>query len=243
MLTRFCKAMVLIGAFLAPSIAAAPTEVLVLPTIHAFHAKNERYTYDMVYRLIEAAKPDYVGVEIRSEDMALGRDYLLKNYPHEMVEVAQQWGARAFGFDWLGDDIAGKPLPDDWWESSSPIKHLERKLGSDRAYRSKALDAVREGRLEMVRTAAPESFNDGRYDALNETFYSLTATLVLGSKYQPIADFYADRDRNIDENIAAFIKAHPGKRVVIVTGADHRGALLRYLQTAFGPQVKLLPVL
>jgi hypothetical protein len=251
MSTRF--ALVLSGLMaLAPVFAAPPSEasppgakpseVMVVGTLHRFHAKSTTYTYDMLYALVDAARPDYVGVEIRAEDMGRDPAYLAANYPKEMIETAAKWGPKAFGFDWLGDDVAGRAVPPDWWRVQSPIKALEREGSADPAVQSKDLDGLDAQKMAFIETATAASLNDGRYDGLNAAYYALNAKLLAGTKYQPIADFYAARDAHIDANIAAFITAHPGKRIVILTGGDHHGPLVAYLKEKLGPAVKLIAV-
>lgn len=225
-----------------PSRAAGPSEVMVVATMHGLHAKSPLYSYDTLYALLKKVNPDFVGVEIRAEDMGRDRVYLSKNYPAEMIEAEEQWGPRAFGFDWLGDEIAGAPVPVDWWAKDSPVKRLERELDADPAFKSERLDATQAAEIKILNTASPASLNDGRYDALNDEYYGLFATLVNGSKYQLVSDFYRERDRRIDMNIGAMIKAHLGARFVILTGADHRSALVRYLKATFSGNVTLVAV-
>lgn len=65
---------------------------------------------------------------------------------------------------------------------------------------------------------------------------------MAGTKYQPLIDFYDARDRHIDAAILSTIKAHPGARIVVLTGADHRSTLIRFLQANAGAGVKLMAV-
>jgi len=229
-------------AALSPARATGPADVMVVATMHGMHAKSQHYSYDTLYALLKTVNPDYVGVEIRAEDMARDRAYLAKNYPAEMIEAAQQWGPRAFGFDWLGDDVAGAPVPADWWKVRSPIKQLERALDTDPAFKSERMDAIQTAEMAILPSATPASLNDGRYDKLSDEYYALFDKLMKGSKYQMLADFYRERDRHIDMNIAAAIKAHPGARFVILTGGDHRSALVRYLKATLGDDVRLVAV-
>jgi hypothetical protein len=66
--------------------------------------------------------------------MGRDTDYLAANYPTEMIALAQTRRSRAFGFDRLGDDVAGAAIPADWWAVRSPIKRLERELDQDSKY-------------------------------------------------------------------------------------------------------------
>jgi hypothetical protein len=93
--------------------AAAPfSQVIVVGSMHRLHANSKLYSYDDLYLVVQRFHPDYVGVEIRSEDMGRDQAYLERNYPIEMIRLAQEWGTQAFGFDWLGDDVAGRPVPE-----------------------------------------------------------------------------------------------------------------------------------
>jgi hypothetical protein len=102
--------------------------VMVIPVLHKQHLGNKLYSYDDIYRIVADFTPDKVGVEVRQEDMALSDAYLIRNYPTEMVYLTRLYGSRAFGFDWLGDELANRPVPDDWWTKQSRIKKLERSL-------------------------------------------------------------------------------------------------------------------
>lgn len=243
MITRiFSAALVCLFAVMLSAQAAPRTEVMVVATMHRLHAKSTTYSYDTLYALLRATKPDYIGVEIRSEDISRSDAYLAKNYPPEMIEAAKQWGSRAFGFDWLGDDVAGAPVPEDWWAKRSPVKQLERDMDKDPAFQSAALDAIQAQEMAILKDATPASLNDGRYDRLNDSYYAAFRKLVHGSKYQALAEFYAARDRHIGLNIVTTVRSHPGARIVLLTGADHRSVVLRYLRDAFGPELVILPV-
>ena len=239
------RLVICILALLSPTaLTAAParTEVLVLATMHGLHKTSYGYSYETLYDVVSRFHPDYVGVEIRPEDMGRDPGYLAANYPAEMIHAAQVWGPRAFGFDWLGDDVAGAPIPGDWWASRSPLKRLERALDQDARSKDEQLAAIDAARQKILASATPASLNDGRYDRLSDDYYARFRAVTAGSKFAPLADFYTDRDRHIAMAIAAAIRAHPGARIVVLTGADHRGAVVRYLSQDLGDTVRIAPV-
>jgi hypothetical protein len=222
--------------------AAPPVEVMVVASMHGLHRTSGTYPYDDLYAVVRDFHPDLVGVELRPEDLHADAAYLANNYPTEMIELSRDWGPRAFGFDWLGDDLAGRPIPDGYWAEQSPVKRLERALDADPLSKDARLAALAAQEQALLAAATAATLNDGRYDRLNNAYYAAFKASVARSPYAPIADFYAARDRHIDANIVAAIRANPGKRVVVVTGADHRSFVVAALKKAFGRSLRLAPV-
>jgi hypothetical protein len=219
------------------------TRITVIATMHGLHGKSTTYSYENLYALVTSLKPDFIGVEMRQEDLPRDPQYLASMYPREMIQVAKDYGNKAFGFDWLGDDVAGRQVPADWWANGSPIKALERQLDADSRFSHDAqLDAISAAEKQILTNATAATLNDGRYDRLNDAYYARQAVLYAGTKYDLLPRFYAERDFQLALNVAATIKAHPGSNIVVLTGADHRGELVRHLKLWFGDSVQLLPV-
>jgi hypothetical protein len=193
--------------------------------------------------LVRDLRPDFVGVEIRPEDMARDADYLKRNYPAEMLALAQEYGARSFGFDWLGEAIAGQPVPVNWWKERDPIKRLEREQDGDPKYQDtpamKGLDAKLQ---DLLAHATAVSLNDGQYDELVEQRYAEIHRLLAPSPYAAIPKFYAERDEHLCRNVVHMIRANPGKRFVVATGADHRFAMVKCVPRMLGGSVTLVNI-
>lgn len=221
---------------------------MVLPVLHKLHRANKLYSYDDLYRIVSAFRPDQVGVEIRQEDLRRSDTYLRRNYPDEMVHLAKLYGDRAFGFDWLGDELKGKAVPDDWWITKSNIKKLEQELSNaplDRTARDKALSArlntLSEEQDDIIKTATAAKLADGRYDRATAAYYKTVRVLTFGTPYSALSKFYAMRDVKLERNIIRHLRQHPVRRVVIVTGADHHGPIVEAL-TRLGGCAKIAPV-
>lgn len=73
------------------------------------------------------------------------------------------------------------------------------------------------------------SLVDGRYDRVTAEYYATLRELTAGTRYAALPAFYARRDREISRNILAALLAHPGKRVIIITGGDHHGSVIALL--------------
>ena len=154
--------------------------------------RHDTRTYQSLYDLVKGLKPDFVGVEMRQEDLPRDPQYLASMYPKEMIEVAKEYGPRAFGFDWLGDDVAGRQVPDDWWPKKSPIKALEREADADPKFsHDSQLGAISAQENQILANATAASLNDGRYDRLNDAYYARMAALYAGTKYDVLPRFYA----------------------------------------------------
>jgi hypothetical protein len=228
---------------LAANARAEATRVTVIATMHGLHGKSTSYSYQNLYNLVKSLKPDFVGVEMRQEDLPRDPKYLSSMYPAEMMKLAKDYGDRTFGFDWLGDDVAGRQVPDDWWPKKSPIKALEREADADPKYNHDVqMDAISTQEKQILADATAARLNDGRYDRLNDAYYARMAALYAGTRYDVLPRFYAERDFQLALNVAAAIKAHSGANIVIVTGADHRGEMVRHLRQWFGGSIQLLPV-
>ncbi len=238
-------------AFALPAMASAkqsePSEVMVVASIHGYHAQSATFTYDDLYRLVAAFRPDAVGVEIRQSDLAQPDEVLARSYPKEMIDLARQYGEKSFGFDWLGDDVPPAPLPANWWRENSRIFALQKAFGED-AEMSDERNPLKQRHTEMgqrqlqiVADATAAQLADGRYDEISEARYAVFDVMTLGTPYEALARFYRQRDAKIAENVLAYVRANRGQRIVIVTGADHHGPLVRAL-SQYPDEIKLKPV-
>jgi len=165
-----------------------------------------------------------------------------------MVELAHRYGPKAFGFNWLGDELQGRAIPADWWSAQSQTKKLERSIDDDPVMKTPAKTAINE-RMDEIRgaqevildKATAASLNDGRYDALSVTYYTNLANLTHGTPYAALAAFYSERDHRIAANILAKVTRLPMSRIAIACGADHHGPIIAALRKA-GLSSEIQPV-
>lgn len=223
---------------------AAATRVAVIPTIHGYHKDHSEYSYQDLYNLVASFDPDYVGVELRAEDIGADPDYLKSNYPQEMIHLGRLYGNRAFGFDWLGSSIAGKAIPEDYWSNLAAIQ-LQKELAEDKITQQRKpaeLVELQAKQLELISKDAPVSLFDGRYGRLCLLIDELEKAWLGATKYNEYLDFNHSRDRHIVENIARFADTHGDATIVIVAGADHVPVVLADLQDKTETDIEFLPV-
>jgi hypothetical protein len=230
------KIFILISLFIVPVISGmaqtTKSEVLIISTIHGVHKVNPNYSYDSLFAFIEKFNPDIIGVEIRKEDIDSSASYLKNNYPFEMYECITKYSSKKiFGFDWLGDDIAGVAIPENYWKDKSIIKKLQQKLSGDSILQQKLsiTDIIQEEKKKLVLNASLVELNDGRYDLINHIYYEQLILLLKQTEFEPLSDFYKKRDEMIAENILEIIKNNKVKKMIFLIGADHRDYTLKKL--------------
>jgi hypothetical protein len=190
------------------------SEVLMISTIHGAHKVNPNYSYDSLFAFIEKYDPDIIGIELRQEDIDSSASYLKNNYPYEMYECITKYASKkVFGFDWLGDDIAGKGIPENHWREKSTIKKLQQKLSGESTLQQKLTITaiIKDEKTKLALTASLAELNEGRYDLINHIYYQQLKFLFADTEYKILSDFYTKRDEMIAENILEIIKNNPGK--------------------------------
>ncbi|WP_299703445.1 hypothetical protein [uncultured Pontibacter sp.] len=230
--------------------ATAPTQVMLLATLHGLHKSNPNYTYDKVYELIRRYNPDVIGVEIRPEDIGKDTTYLKQMYPLEMRQITVLFPKeKVYGVDWYGEEAAGQLLPADAFKGGNKqlteIKQLERGLNTDTTLssRMKLIAVFPQKMVELASTSTPAQFNNsGHYDLVVELFYNQMDIMLQGTPYEAYAQFNRRRDEHIGRNIVSLIKENPGKKLIFVLGANHRFAADKTIREQLGEQVQLVEV-
>ena len=213
--------------------AAAQTTVYLVPVLHGMHKTNVQYNYDSVRALIARTGANVVAVEIRAEDMGRDSNYLKKNYPQEMW-MAPHWFPQKEieGFDWLGADIEGKPIPDDYWQKGSETKRLQTQLGTDSVYSSriKSCGVYTNARLNVLRARSLKDILASNDALLTREYYNCLELHLRGSDYETLTRFYTVRNQKMMQHLDALLQKHTGKTIVVLTGADHYPYLLDHFK-------------
>ncbi len=191
------------------------SEVVIISTIHKAHELNPNYSYDSLFKYIEKYNPEVIGIEIRKEDIDSSVAYLKNYYPFEMYESIKKYPTKeVLGFDWLGSYLEGKPITENNWKEISSLKKLQAKFNQDSIISQKLsiLKIIKEEKEKLILNSSLSELNDGRYDLINFIYYEQLRTLVSGSEYITLSEFYLQRDEHIAENIIAIIKNNKGKK-------------------------------
>jgi hypothetical protein len=233
----FLAPMLLLSLLISTSFAQK-TELLILPTIHAGHKRNVNYNFEHVRNIIKNFKPDIIAVEIRPEDLDQDTIYLHKFYNPEMIMFLNEFPeAKKAGIDFMGADVAGKPLPENFLKDTlvefGKFRLMNQKLMRDsaivKARIEKGLPDLISKRGKMMAGLGANQLMTGEYDALTEEFTVSQTQILRGTPYQYYDDFQVMRDQRIADNVKAIAKMNKGKRIIVLTGANHRNRAVKLL--------------
>ena len=200
--------------------SAAPTQALVVGTIHQQHARNENYSYKDVVNILAAYDPDLICVEIRPQD------FRRQPYLTEMM-LATVWGL----------SHGKKVAPIDWWQDTPNDREIREKLEKQPEYieKEKQLQLLRSQSAVIARfekTYGPSDkvdqwgarqgyrfWNGKDYNDLCAEEYRLSMQIYGDS---PINLHYLTRNNHMMELIWGAIGENSSHRVIVLTGSEHK---------------------
>ncbi|MDQ3192845.1 MAG: hypothetical protein M3Q58_14715 [Bacteroidota bacterium] len=213
-------------------LAQSDVNIHIIPTIHGLHQKNINYNYDTLYSVIKKIDPDYIIVEIRQEDMGQDTSYLKKNYPAEMW-IMRYWFSQKkhFGMDWLGKEISGKPIPDNYWTEKAAIKKWEKELDADLSLAAElqVCEEIQFTRIPGLTEGSFSEITNGEDEKLTLQYYQCLDKTLANTVHSRITSFYHLRNYSMAERIAEVVKKNGNGTYVVVTGADHVPYIKMYL--------------
>jgi len=233
------KLLILAVALIIQATAFSQTAVYLIPALHGLHKTNIRYNYDSVRAVIQRINPDVIAVEIRNEDITADSLYLKQNYPYEMW-MMRYWfpNTTIEGFDWLGAELEGQPIPNRYWLDHSRIKALQKLLSLDTVYSKKlaACQLYNDQRMAILNNSTLKGLLQSNNAILTKAYYDCLTQYLRGSEYEELTTFYTTRHQKMMQRLQAILASHPNKRIVVLTGDDH----VPYLRAFFAKQGVIL---
>lgn len=209
------------------------SHVLILSTLHRNHLTNKNYTYEHLDSIVKNFDADVIAVEIRQEDIDKSKEYIAKYYPLEMHKYLNADSEKKYyGFDWLGEEIKGKTLSEDYFNNVNVMRVLQQKLNLDEDVKKKltVLDPVKNEKFDLIKNATAQELIGGTYDLLSNIYYNQMKIILTDTPYYGIYDFSLKRDEEIAKNITNIIKSNPNKKILVLLGADHRSYTIKFLE-------------
>lgn len=236
---RIYLALTMLIICLSNPIFAQKTELLILPTIHAGHKNNSHYNFGHLRNIIKNFNPDIIAIEIRPEDMDRDTNYLKIFYNPEMILFKNEFPEiEKIGIDFMGSDFEGKSLPENFMKENigefGKFRATNQKLMLDsmivNARINKGLTTIGKKRSEMMSSLNANQLMDGKYDQLTEDFTQIQSSILKNTPYQFYDDFQITRDQRIADNIKAIALKNKGKRIIVLTGANHHNRAVKELK-------------
>lgn len=193
----------------------AKTKVLTLGTIHNGHSTS-KYSYADMMAAVAAFKPDLICVEIRPQE------FRTEPYLREMML------ATAYGDI---NKIAVAPI--DWWDDKNDDRAERDSLGKLEAYQLliKKADSL-EQNSELLKNFSSKYgnpyqnkeldinfWNGQEYNNVNRENYRISISVFGDSPFNLHA---VTRNAKMCSNIKASIAKYKAKRVVVLTGGEHK---------------------
>jgi hypothetical protein len=241
--------------------ASTKTQIVIIGTLHEFHYNNPKYPPEVLKEIILALKPDAILNELPLSKVdpngrPLNHNYLASPECWAADMVATQLGVKQIPFD--------RP---DREENFKKTNYFERQKKSNEQAR-KWLGELQENDpnsldLKIVQIgidasqaqadlfdAAPEFINCNAFDLLIKIKHSVWENILhdLIEKYSDYKTLASEacflteqwhiRNRIMADNIIKAAKQYPRKRLVVITGAEHRYILRDLLKDESGIDLK-----
>ncbi|NZA26550.1 hypothetical protein H0E84_09140 [Luteimonas sp. SJ-92] len=187
------------------------TEVAVLSTLHRMHGDVPGYGLDVLAGDLEALAPDVLCIEVRPDRLAERAPEQVKiEYPEVVYPMLEQGGYRVYPME---------PAEPAYSVMVEPYRAAQEAFVAGQPEASAAFDAYVEGMYAALRAYWTSSarVNDAVTDAHMRAKHMLQDALFGTAEAEGWErwnrHFLAVVDRALDEN--------PGKRVVVLVGAEH----------------------
>lgn len=212
----------LLACLSAGAVPAQPAEVVVLATLHQFHADHPCYGYAVLQDAVRTLAPDAVAVELTAADLAERRPQTVKReYPEAVYPLLDAGGIEA---------IALEPDPPGYGELVGRFREGQRVLAEQHPGRAEAFGiydtAVYEHLFERWTSLA--AVNDAQTDAVLDSKHRFQSALF----GEPEVDAWEGWNGHFLARILDAASERPGQRIVVLVGVEHAYWLRRELARA-----------
>jgi hypothetical protein len=197
------------------------TEVIVLSTLHQLHGEIEGYSFQDLLNLIEQLNPDVLAVELTTEDLESRRDHSTKQeYQESVFPLLEKYNYIVVPLE------PSQPLFD---EIVGLVRTAQSNLSARKPVLAEAFGIYAESLYEMLRETwtSPEAVNSRDTDLLFESKHRYQNAI-----FGPMeAEGWERWNQHFLDQILDASKNNPGKRIVVLVGAEHSYWLRAHLKT------------
>jgi hypothetical protein len=196
----------------APAPSPAAAEVVVLATLHQLHAQVPGYSFEDLSRTIEHLRPDVLAVELTPADLASRRDQQTKQeYPKSIFPLLEKHP------DWRA--VALEPAEPEFSRLVGLFREAGTVLRAEHPEKAEAFGTYQDALYGMLfeRWTSPESVNSPETDALMESKHRFQEALFGEKEVQA----WEGWNQHFLEVILRAARENPGRRIVVLVGAEH----------------------
>lgn len=206
-------ALLTLGSLAAPAEAreVAPAEVVVLGTLHRMHDEIPSYDFGQLERIVEGLEPDVLCVELQPADLESRPDEPNKQeYPRVIYPLIDKRRYRVYALE------PAEPL---FSELLGPYVEANRRFVASQAEQSALLGAFVESTYAVLKRywKSPVEVNDELTDRVFRAKHDLQAALVGPGEVQG----WESWNRHFLDVVETAALENPGKRVLVLVGAEH----------------------
>ena len=165
--------------------------------------------------------------------------YLKKFYQPEMIMALMGYpGVQKVGIDFMGSEMEGKILPANFSRDTvgemGRFRIMNQKLMKDtaivKARIAKGMVQLKSKQGEMMSKLSANELLDGSYDLVTDEYTKSQTTVLANTAYQYYDVFSIKRDQKIANNIKDIALKNPGKRIIVLSGANHHNRAVNTLR-------------
>lgn len=221
----------LLACLFASAACAAPkTEVVVLGTMHQMHAEMPYYSFAELKRRIEALDPDVLCVEVQPSDLETRPEEKNKReYPEVVYPLIDAKDYRVYAME------PAEPL---FSTLLQPYIAANKAFAEASPEKANALDAYISATYALLKEHwnSPATVNDAFTDRLFEAKHAAQMAFVGSGE----AESWQRWNEHFLSVIRRAIMENPGKRILVIVGAEHGYWLRQALREE--PNVVLKPI-
>lgn len=218
----------LLGAWLALPMAAmahsAPATVVVLDTLHQMHADVPAYGNTALGRAIERLKPDVLCVELQPDDLtARPPEKTKQEYPAVVYPLIDRHHYRVYAME-PAEPLYGTLL--------APYRANTVAFSGREPAQAKAFAQYVDGLYAVLkaRWTSPAAVNDEVTDAALRAKHALQEALMGPAEHTG----WEAWNGHFLEVVQRAARENPGRRIVVLVGAEHGYWLREHLRDASG---------
>lgn len=230
MTRRILRVLVLLAATALPALAAAKAplpQVAVLASLHQLHAATPGYSFEALGHAIEQLQPDVLCVELQPDDLQRRPAETTKQeYPEVVYPLIDRHHYRVYAME------PGEPVYSDILKPYIQAGHdFSVRVPEQAEAFSRYSDGAYVG-LQAYWTS-PARVNDAVTDSLLRAKHELQQAMV--GDGERIG--WERWNRRFLEVVLQAAKENPGRRIVVIVGAEHGYWLREHLAQAAGVQL------